>query len=43
MASYKVPDMLEFVAELPKYASGIVLKKSLQMLHENKEIKIEGI
>ncbi len=43
MASYKVPDIVEFVAELPKNASGKVLKKSLRMLQENKEIKIEGI
>ncbi len=35
MASYKVPDIVEFVAELPRNASGKVLKKSLRMLHEN--------
>lgn len=35
MASYKVPDSVEFVSELPRNASGKVLKKSLRMLHEN--------
>jgi len=32
MAGYKVPDIVEIMAGLPKNASGKVLKKSLRML-----------
>jgi len=34
MAAYKVPDIVEIMAGLPKNASGKVLKKSLRMLHK---------
>ena len=34
MAAYKVPDIVEIIAGLPKNASGKVLKKSLRMLHK---------
>lgn len=35
MASFKVPDLVEFVSALPKDASGKVIKISLRMLDKN--------